>query len=429
LIKGNLTVNDKLCVVNLLTAKNGLDVTDNVNVDGGLTVVQDAFFEGNVTINSLNMTGNIVGGNLVLDTLYVHKIFGLSPVQFDIANFAQGANFKQGLGNAMITKMAATNGGKLMLDGCDHVVTGGNVMITNGGKLMLDGGDHIVMGGNLSVMDTTGSGGGVHIDGGNITVTGHSLNGRGSIAVLDGGDIYIRNGGSITVSDGGNVIINNGGNLILGGGGTLVMVDDMGMTQEALKFPITEVQGGTNQTTYTIGDLIYASDINTLAKLPIGSSNQILTVSGGIPSWTTASPTLSIYGATQVALSQSVPSGAVGAIITFDTVNPNNISPPGSLSGMNTFTVNTPGWFMLDGAVNFGAVITNTFGLDFLINGVESSECIGDIRLIDSAVLPARMHINCSMYLTNGDMITLRARQTNGGAVSIVTASIRIQLL
>lgn len=53
--------------------------------------------------------------------------------------------------------------------------------------------------------------------------------------------------------------------------------------------PINEVNGGTNQTTYTTGDLLYASGTNTLSKLAVGSSNKVLTVSGGLPTWQTAS--------------------------------------------------------------------------------------------------------------------------------------------
>jgi hypothetical protein len=45
--------------------------------------------------------------------------------------------------------------------------------------------------------------------------------------------------------------------------------------------------GGTGQTSYTTGDTLYASAANTLSKLPIGSTNQVLTVSGGIPAWQT----------------------------------------------------------------------------------------------------------------------------------------------
>lgn len=45
--------------------------------------------------------------------------------------------------------------------------------------------------------------------------------------------------------------------------------------------------GGTGQTSYTTGDLLYASASNTLAKRAVGSSNQVLTVSGGVPTWAT----------------------------------------------------------------------------------------------------------------------------------------------
>jgi hypothetical protein len=37
----------------------------------------------------------------------------------------------------------------------------------------------------------------------------------------------------------------------------------------------------------TTGDIIYASGANTPARLGIGSTGQVLTVSGGVPSWTT----------------------------------------------------------------------------------------------------------------------------------------------
>ena len=48
---------------------------------------------------------------------------------------------------------------------------------------------------------------------------------------------------------------------------------------------IGPTKGGTNQTAWTTGDILYASASNTLAKLPIGTSSQVLQVSGGIPAW------------------------------------------------------------------------------------------------------------------------------------------------
>lgn len=43
--------------------------------------------------------------------------------------------------------------------------------------------------------------------------------------------------------------------------------------------------GGTGQSTWTTGDLLYASAANTLAKRAIGSTGQILTVVAGVPTW------------------------------------------------------------------------------------------------------------------------------------------------
>lgn len=55
---------------------------------------------------------------------------------------------------------------------------------------------------------------------------------------------------------------------------------------------IAEGFGGTNQTTYTTGDILYASASNTLSKLAIGSTGNVLTVAAGVPSWAAPSVTL-----------------------------------------------------------------------------------------------------------------------------------------
>jgi hypothetical protein len=46
--------------------------------------------------------------------------------------------------------------------------------------------------------------------------------------------------------------------------------------------------GGTNLTTYTTGDILYASSSTALSRLGIGGPNQVLTMSGGLPSWQNA---------------------------------------------------------------------------------------------------------------------------------------------
>jgi hypothetical protein len=57
---------------------------------------------------------------------------------------------------------------------------------------------------------------------------------------------------------------------------------------------VTSTYGGTGQTSYTTGDTLYASASNTLSKLAIGSTGQVLTVSGGVPTWANTSSATTI---------------------------------------------------------------------------------------------------------------------------------------
>lgn len=50
---------------------------------------------------------------------------------------------------------------------------------------------------------------------------------------------------------------------------------------------IDATHGGTAQTTWATGDILYASGVNTLAKLTAGSNTQVLTLAGGVPTWAT----------------------------------------------------------------------------------------------------------------------------------------------
>lgn len=76
----------------------------------------------------------------------------------------------------------------------------------------------------------------------------------------------------------------------LSGGGT------SGDVTLSLSTPVSATNGGTAQTTYATGDLLYASASNTLSKRSIGSTGDVLTVSGGVPTWT--APTASASGLT-----------------------------------------------------------------------------------------------------------------------------------
>lgn len=74
---------------------------------------------------------------------------------------------------------------------------------------------------------------------------------------------------------------------------------------------VSEVYGGTNQSTYATGDILYASAANTLSKLAAGSDTQVLTLAAGVPTW--AAPSGGITG-----IAGDIGGTATGPTVTFD---------------------------------------------------------------------------------------------------------------
>lgn len=75
---------------------------------------------------------------------------------------------------------------------------------------------------------------------------------------------------------------------------------------------IGEVYGGTGQTGYTAGDILYSPALDTLDKLPIGNEGEVLKVVSGLPSWEVESggmPFTEVVGTSQAL---SVNNGYIG---------------------------------------------------------------------------------------------------------------------
>lgn len=69
--------------------------------------------------------------------------------------------------------------------------------------------------------------------------------------------------------------------------------------------------GGTGITTYTVGDLPYASGTTAMSRLPAGSTGQVLEIQGGAPSWQTIISGTSSVSNADGSLTVSPTSGAV----------------------------------------------------------------------------------------------------------------------
>jgi len=90
---------------------------------------------------------------------------------------------------------------------------------------------------------------------------------------------------------------------------------------DSLQGTLSETKGGTNQTTYATGDILYASGSNTLAKLAVGSNGEVLTLAAGVPSWAAAG------GGSQTPWVSDIDADT-NSLNNAGAIDFNNISPP-----------------------------------------------------------------------------------------------------
>lgn len=153
-------------------------------------------------------------------------------------------------------------GGSIILDGFTWPTTdgaSGDVLTTDGSKV-------------LSFQPAGGGSG---------DVVGPASAVDDNIATFDGitGKL-IQDGGS-KITD----LLSKAGNLS-GLANTATSRSNLGLGTIAVEnTPLGATVGGTAQTTYATGDMLYASAANTLSKQAIGAINQVQVVSGGIPTW------------------------------------------------------------------------------------------------------------------------------------------------
>jgi hypothetical protein len=96
------------------------------------------------------------------------------------------------------------------------------------------------------------------------------------------GSIVLRGAGpttGVTIAAGRRFLVAwNGSDFVAIAGGQISLTTDVTGVLPA-------ANGGTAQSTYATGDLLYASALNTLAKRTVGTTGQVLTVAGGVPTW------------------------------------------------------------------------------------------------------------------------------------------------
>ena len=99
----------------------------------------------------------------------------------------------------------------------------------------------------------------------------------------------------------------------------------------------SDLYGGTAQSSYTAGDIIYATGATALAKLAIGANTTILTSTGSAPQWSAASA-ISVNTATNLA------GGAAGSVPYQSGAGATTFLSIGTANRVLTSTGSAPQW-------------------------------------------------------------------------------------
>lgn len=186
--------------------------------------------------------------------------------------------------------------------------------------------------------------------------------------------------------------------------------------------------GGTNLTTYTTGDLPYASATNTLSKLAVGTSGQVLTVSGGVPTWAAAASGSTYVGVSVYKSANQSINSATWTVLTFDSEDWDTDAFHSTSSNTSRLTVPTGkgGKYGLTGVLSFEP-FANWYGLEIRKNGttfinyapVLYSASGGDYTYTSFAY---------TLNLVAGDYIELRAYQASGAAKNVMNTYTTVQM-
>ena len=170
---------------------------------------------------------------------------------------------------------------------------------------------------------------------------------------------------------------------------------------------LTTDQGGTGQSSYTAGDLVYYATGTAFTKLAIGASTTILTSSGSAPQWTAASG-VTIGTATNLA------GGAAGSVPYQTGSGATSFLSIGTANFVLTSTGSAPTWTANTGTGSVVRATSPTLTTPVLgaatatsINGLTVSTTTGTLTLANGSTLATSGANSITLTSTGATNVTL----------------------
>lgn len=214
-----------------------------------------------------------------------------------------------------------------------------------------------------------------------------------------------------------------------------------------------------NFVTTTAGDILYRDGgaNNYLERLPIGSAGQVLTVAGGLPSWTTGAGTQAVFTAFVTASIAGIPTSRAGGASPGTWFNLNNTYVTWSTAAPGTdtdvvftpatgfFTVPATGVYQLSTLITFDSGANVGAGAGLPAAPLPSGTACRQVQIFNvttatplatNAVQNSGSNLNCTsvslateqVTLTAGDTIVVRVRHDRGAANTVTVGNVAIVL-
>lgn len=165
----------------------------------------------------------------------------------------------------------------------------------------------------------------------------------------------------------------------------------------------------------TLGDIEYrSSTANTNTRLPIGTSGQILAVSGGVPAWTTPASAAPASANSTVATQQTTTSSTYADLTTSQSVTLTTGTKALVILTASVDANNTGGKYMsfeVSGATTIAASDTYALGITLWAGGILGSDDKGRYSAVNFVTLTAGSNTFTAKFRQNGGNAFFSNRQ------------------